>query len=75
MNAPVIWWVTTGEAGFRSQARGLVNAVGLGGEEKIIGLKAPWSLAPPALWPLTLWGLDRGKDRLSPPWPDLRCST
>ena len=71
MSAPVIWWVTTGEAGFRSQALGLVNAVGLGGEEKVIGLKAPWSLAPPGLWPLTLKGLDPAKDRLAPPWPDL----
>lgn len=71
MSGPVIWWVTTGEAGFRSQARGLVNAIGLGGEEKVIGLKAPWSLAPPFLWPLTLKGLDPAKDRLSPPWPDL----
>jgi mitochondrial fission protein ELM1 len=71
MNAPVIWWVTTGEAGFRSQALGLVNAAGLGGEEKIVGLKAPWSLAPPGLWRLTLKGLDPAKDRLAPPWPDL----
>lgn len=71
MSAPVIWWVTTGESGFRSQALGLVNAIGLGGEEKVIGLKAPWSLAPPLLWPLTLKGLDPAKDRLSPPWPDL----
>ncbi len=71
MSAPVVWWVTTGEAGFRSQALGLVNALGQGGEEKVIGLKAPWSLAPPALWRLTLMGLDPAKDRLAPPWPDL----
>jgi mitochondrial fission protein ELM1 len=69
--APKIWWVTTGEAGFRSQARGLADALGPGAEEKIIGLKAPWSLAPPMLWPLTLRGLDPAKDRLAPPWPDV----
>ena len=65
------WWITTGEAGFRTQARGLAQAVAPGAREKIIGLTAPWSLAPPALWPLTLRGLDAGKDRLTPPWPDL----
>jgi len=65
------WWITTGEAGFRTQARGLAEAVAPGAVEKTIGLKAPWSLAPPMLWPLTLRGLDRSKDVLAPPWPDL----
>lgn len=65
------WWITTGEAGFRTQARGLAQAVAPGAVEKTIGLKGPWSLAPPALWRLTLAGLDPAKDRLSPPWPDL----
>lgn len=68
MSAPVVWWMTTGEAGFRSQARGLVNALGLAAEEKVIGLKAPWSLAPPALWRLTLKGV---RPALAAPWPDL----
>jgi mitochondrial fission protein ELM1 len=62
------WWITTGEAGFRTQARGLTEAVAPGAEEKTIGLKAPW---PPALWRLTLMGLDRRKSVLEPPWPDL----
>lgn len=65
------WWITTGEAGFRTQARGLAQAVVPGAQEKAIGLRAPWSWAPPALWPLTLRGLDRSRDRLQPPWPDL----
>jgi mitochondrial fission protein ELM1 len=65
------WWITTGEAGFRTQARGLAQALVPGAQEKTIGLGAPWSLAPPALWPLTLRGLDRSKDGLAPPWPDL----
>jgi hypothetical protein len=65
------WWITTGEAGFRTQARGLAEAVAPGAEEKTIGLKAPWSLAPPWLWGLTLRGLDKTKDVLAPPWPDL----
>jgi mitochondrial fission protein ELM1 len=66
-----VWWITTGEAGFRTQARGLAEAVDPQAVEKTIGLKAPWSLAPPALWRLTLVGLDTGRDRLTPPWPDL----
>ncbi len=65
------WWITTGEAGFRTQARGLTEAVVPGAREMRIGLKAPWSLAPPWLWPLTLRGLDRSRDMLGPPWPDL----
>jgi mitochondrial fission protein ELM1 len=65
------WWITTGEAGFRTQARGLAEAAAPGAQEKTIGLAAPWSWAPAALWRLTLMGLDRTRDRLSPPWPDL----
>jgi mitochondrial fission protein ELM1 len=65
------WWITNGAAGFRTQARGLTEAVAPGAIEKTIDLKAPWSLAPPLLWPLTLMGLDRKKDVLEPPWPDL----
>lgn len=71
MSDPVVWWVTTGQAGFRSQARGLIGALGLPAQEKVIGLPAVGSLAPPALWKLTLRGLDPRKDRLEPPWPDL----
>jgi mitochondrial fission protein ELM1 len=65
------WWITNGAAGFRTQARGLAEAVIPGAVEKTVDVRAPWSLAPPALWPLTLMGLDPGKDRLQPPWPDV----
>ncbi|HUO21762.1 MAG TPA: mitochondrial fission ELM1 family protein [Caulobacteraceae bacterium] len=71
MSPPRVWWVTTGHAGFRSQALGLVNTLGLEAEEKTIELKAPWSLLPPALWRTVLAKLDPAKDRLAPPWPDL----
>ncbi len=66
-----VWWITTGEAGFRTQARSLAEAVAPDAEEKTIGLRAPWSLAPPSLWRLTLRGLDQNQDVLAPPWPDL----
>jgi mitochondrial fission protein ELM1 len=65
------WWITNGAAGFRTQARGLAEAVIPGALEKTVDVRAPWSLAPPALWPLTLMGLDPNKDRLAPPWPDV----
>lgn len=65
------WWITNGAAGFRTQARGLAQAVVPGAIEKTVDVRAPWSLAPPALWPLTLMGLDPRKDRLGPPWPDV----
>lgn len=65
------WWITNGAAGFRTQARGLAEAVIPGAIEKTVDVRAPWSLAPPALWPLTLMGLDPKKDRLEAPWPDV----
>jgi hypothetical protein len=65
------WWITNGAAGFRTQARGLAEAVIPGAVEKTVDVRAPWSLAPPPLWPLTLMGLDPDKDRLGPPWPDV----
>jgi mitochondrial fission protein ELM1 len=68
---PTCWWITNGAAGFRTQARGLAEPVIPGAVEKTVDVRAPWSLAPPALWPLTLMGLDPNKDRLEPPWPDV----
>jgi mitochondrial fission protein ELM1 len=65
------WWITNGAAGFRTQARGLAQAVIPGAIEKTVDVRAPWSLAPPALWPLTLMGLAPNKDKLAPPWPDV----
>ena len=65
------WWITNGAAGFRTQARGLAEAVIPRAVEKTVDVRAPWSLAPPALWRLTLMGLDPAKDRLAPPWPDV----
>jgi mitochondrial fission protein ELM1 len=65
------WWITNGAAGFRTQARGLAEAAIPGAVEKTVDVRAPWSLAPPWLWPLTLRGLDPKKDRLEPPWPDV----
>jgi mitochondrial fission protein ELM1 len=63
--------VTTGEAGMRSQARGLAQAVAGVVIEKTVALRAPWSWFPAALAPDALAGLARGSDPLAPPWPDV----
>jgi mitochondrial fission protein ELM1 len=65
------WAMTTGEAGTRAQALGLAESLGVPFEEKIIGLRPPWSWFPGAWCPVPLVGLDPSKDTLSPPWPDL----
>ncbi|HZK99334.1 MAG TPA: mitochondrial fission ELM1 family protein [Caulobacteraceae bacterium] len=65
------WAVTTGEAGMRSQARGLARAVADAVVEKTVRVAAPWRWAPPALVARPLSRLDRRADALAPPWPDL----
>ncbi len=65
------WFMTTGEAGFRTQARGLATRVAGEARELIIAPRAPWRYLPAALTPFALAGLDPGKDRPAPPWPDL----
>lgn len=65
------WVLTTGEAGMRSQALGLAEAVGLPVQEKRIVLKRPWSWLPGGLMPMPLAALDNRGDMLTPPWPRL----
>ena len=60
----VTWVLTTGEAGMRSQALGLAEAVGLPIEEKRIVVRAPWSWLPGGLLPMPLSALDPSGDRL-----------
>ncbi len=67
----VTWVLTTGEAGMRSQALGLAEAVGLPIEEKRIAIRAPWSWLPGGLVPMPLSALDPSGDALAPPWPRL----
>ena len=42
----VAWAMTTGEAGMRSQALGLAEAVAGTVVEKVVELRAPWSWLP-----------------------------
>ncbi len=64
------WALTTGEAGMRTQARGLASAVAARVDEKVVHLKPLWRRAP-ARTPFLLSGLDAASDPLGPPWPDL----
>lgn len=70
------WFMTSGEAGFRTQARGLATRVAGEARELVVGLRSPWSALPGA-WAAPfafLLGLDPGGDRPAPPWPDLLIS-
>jgi len=71
MNDPSLWYVTTGEAGFRTQARGLAQALAASPRELVVGLRAPWDRVPAAWLPDPLRRLDPARDRPTPPWPDI----
>ncbi|MDR3508792.1 MAG: mitochondrial fission ELM1 family protein [Caulobacteraceae bacterium] len=75
MNDLSIWYMTTGEAGFRTQARGLASALGEAPRELVVELKAPWRGLPGRIAaPFALGGLSAASDRPRPPWPDLLIS-
>ena len=72
MSVTTAWYVTTGEAGFRTQARGLASALAETPRELTVDLRAPWRLLPGALAaPIAFAALTAGSDRPAPPWPDL----
>lgn len=65
------WALTTGEAGMRTQARGLAKAVTPNVVEKIVSVRKPWRWAPSGVTAV-LNGVDpTAGDTLEPPWPDL----
>lgn len=63
------WALTTGEAGMRTQARGLACAVADRVIEKVILSRPPWRSLPSG--GLILRGLAPESDEIVPPWPDL----
>lgn len=67
------WALTTGEAGMRTQARGLACAVADQVIEKVILSRPPWRGLPSGR--LILRGLEPGSDEIVPPWPDLIVSS
>jgi mitochondrial fission protein ELM1 len=68
-SAATAWALTTGEAGMRTQARGLARAVADTVVEKVVLARPPWRYLPSGR--LILRGLDATADRLEAPWPDL----
>ncbi|MDB5428748.1 MAG: hypothetical protein JWR43_2723 [Phenylobacterium sp.] len=66
-----VWYMTTGEPGIHGQARGLARELSASAEERLIRVNRLWSLAPPALFRLSLFGVSRVGGRLEPPWPDV----
>ena len=69
------WIVTSGEAGHRTQARGLALAVAGQAREYIVDLRPPWRYLPGDLAPFALRGLTPASDQPAPPWPDLVVSS
>jgi mitochondrial fission protein ELM1 len=69
------WIITSGEAGHRTQARGLAVAVANEAREFTVDLRAPWRWLPGDHTPFALQGLTPASDRPSPPWPDLVVSS
>ena len=66
-----IWAVTTGEAGMRSQAMGLAEAVGGEIVEKIVLPKKPWQWLPGHLSPRSIGSVVHNPHDFGPPLPDL----
>ncbi len=60
MEPLTVWALTTGEAGMRTQARGLAEAVADVVVEKTVAGGFGWP-----------WTWDVGRGQLSPPWPDV----
>ncbi len=72
MSALDVWFITTGEAGYRTQARGLARALSDAAREWVVDPRPPWCWLPGAIAaPFALGGLDPARDRPAPPWPDL----
>ena len=71
MIADVCWVITTGEAGMRSQALGLAEAVGLPIVEKQITPRGKLRAALERLWPKGVAPPGLRRDGLAPPWPRL----
>jgi hypothetical protein len=66
-----VWWMTTGEAGSRQQARGLARELSPHAEERVIRVSRLLALAPADLFTRTLIGVRAVEGALGPPWPDI----
>ena len=68
------WFMTTGEAGFRTQARGLASRLAEDVRELTVDVQKPWRFLPAGLLPSPLAHLTPLSDRPAPPWPDVLVS-
>jgi mitochondrial fission protein ELM1 len=71
MPAEEVWFMTTGEAGFRTQARGLARALSESPREWVVDLRPAFRWLPGPLAWLALAALDPAWERPAPPWPRL----
>jgi mitochondrial fission protein ELM1 len=69
-----VWYLTTGDAGTREQARGLATALAADAEERLVRVSRLWAMGPPALVGLEAPAVTAIKGRLEPPWPDVLVS-
>jgi mitochondrial fission protein ELM1 len=74
-SAPSAWFITTGEAGFRTQARGLASRVTPNVRELTVDIGLPARALPGAMAaPFVLANLTAASDKPAPPWPDILIS-
>lgn len=68
---PRVWYLTTGEAGTREQARGLATALAADAEERLVRVSRFWAMGPASLVGLGPPAVRAVAGRLEPPWPDV----
>lgn len=68
---PTCWILTEGIAGTENQCLALAAALGLKCDVKRAAGKLPWRLLGPEMASLPLSLIARGRNQLTPPWPDL----
>jgi mitochondrial fission protein ELM1 len=69
-----VWWMTTGEAGLRQQARGLALEISPAAEERVVRVNRLLAATPPGIFSLTMAGVASVEGALAPPWPDVLVS-
>jgi mitochondrial fission protein ELM1 len=69
-----VWYLTTGEAGTREQARGLATALSADAEERLVRVSRLWAMGPPGLIGLGPPAVTVVGAALAPPWPDVLIS-
>lgn len=66
-----VWYMTTGEAGSRQQARGLARELSDDAEERLVAVNRLWAMLPSGILGRSQLGVSCVEGRLEPPWPDV----